>query len=494
MLTQDHLGISLEPITPHGRLRFAAISTAVAVAVAALALTFAMPASAFNPCNEDNPPPRCNPLPTPPPQPAAPTNFAVTGALTSTATLTWTDNATTEAHYAVYRWSGTLSSIPSTLGTALADLPAHPGTGTMTYVDHGVDPNGVYTYAVVAVSVLYQNSPQGFGVRQAFSSLVNFPGIPAAPTGLSLSPDPSRYEAAWNQPVIAAWTNQATNAAGIHFYGVQNDCNTPDKYQTLLATLPASATTYTLQPHPGEIWTFEARAFNPAGESAPVCFGWERWQSPPPPPVAPNVTDLTPDPCLACGPLLSWYWNGHPGDTDYDATITDKTTGQVINEGGGPPRTVNADGQTWTGGGLIQGTHVVCGHTYEVKVVTVRSGYTDSPGVTSDEASESCTGGGGGSTSGVKTLDLYNCSGEDLEIWLWSGASWVDEGDAVAVADGDYCGPGYSEPLSVSMPTGTFTLEGTTDGYQPASDNTVWGPLQVTGNSTSGGTASVQIT
>jgi hypothetical protein len=194
---------------------------------------------------------------------------------------------------------------------------------------------------------------------------------------------------------------------------------------------------------------------------------------------------------------VSWNWNGHPGDTDYSTTITDKTTGKVIDQSGITPRTFSADGQTWTGGSIEQGTYVVCGDTYEIKVVTVRSGYTDSPGVTSDEVAQNCTSGsgsGGGSTSGVKTLQLYNCSGEDLEIWLWSGAAWVDEGDATATPNGEQCGRGYSDPLSVAMPTGTVDLAGTIDGEQPSGDNTAWSLNRVTGNSSSGGTVPLTIT
>ena len=98
-----------------------------------------------------------------------------------------------------------------------------------------------------------------------------------------------------------------------------------------------------------------------------------------PSPVAPAVTSLHP---TACGALcLQWDWTGHPGDTDYLVTTTEETTGQVLS--------------SLTG--VDPGTHAedvnngeVCGHTYQVAVVTVETGATNSPPVTSSTTLPAC--------------------------------------------------------------------------------------------------------
>ncbi len=483
----DHVGVPSILIGPTSRRRLIAVVMGLVVAAAWLAS--AKPALAYNPCNEPDPPPRCEPYdPVPPPMPAAPTNLTISGALTSTATLTWTDNATTEAGYEVYRWSGTLSSIPSTVGSPIATLPAHAGTGQMSYVDAGVNPNGGYTYAVVAFSVQYRPSPGTIGARQAWSSPVSFPGVPAGPTQFAAAP-----ASGYNVPTTLTWVDHATNAAGYHVYGFWCYGFEWGPVKLLGSTGP-SATSFSIPPEPGAEWCYWVTAYNGSGESpAPAGVNYDRNSNPfaptefPPgalafgwpsaPPVAPNVANLTGTVTTqGAKTVIAWAWQA-VGNGTYTVAVTDKTTGAGLGS-----VTQSANSYTYTG-------TVVPGHTYEIRIVTHISGDTDSSGATSDVTVQ--TGSG---ASGVKTLDVYNCSGEDLEIWLWNGAAWVDEGDATATADGESCGSGVSEPLAISMPTGTFNLYGTLDGDQPSGDNTAWGPYLVTGNSTSGATVPLTIT
>jgi hypothetical protein len=141
-----------------------------------------------------------------------------------------------------------------------------------------------------------------------------------------------------------------------------------------------------------------ALAMNPCNEPNPPaqCL-------PPPPPVAPQVTNLH---ATACGPLcLQWDWTGHAGDTDYLVTTTDKTTGQVLSS------------LTGTDGG----THAadanhgeVCGHTYQIAVVTVKSGDTNSPPVTSNITLPACV------APPVTNLHSTACGPLCLQ-WDWTG-------------------------------------------------------------------------
>ena len=463
MFNAGHVGRSNMPIKLALRVRLAAVM--MGLVVAAVWLASATPALAFNPCNEPDPPPRCTPPdPSPPPPPAAPTNLTVSGALTSTATLTWTDNATTEASYDVYRSSGTLSSVPFALLAPIAVLPANPGTGQMTFVNSGLDPNAAYTYEVVAVGAPYHPSPGTTKWTTAPSSAVNFPGIPAAPSIVLLQAAP------WGHSPTLIWVNHATNATGIKLYS--------EDERTVISTFGPSTTLAHLpiiEYDAGHTVCYKLVASNPSGDSSPAgfCYAW-----PPQPPPLPAVTGLGATADYDHGLRILWSWHG-VSPSSYYLTFTDKTTGSTTNVG------YVTNTSQW------ESPVVTPGHTYELSVTTSTPSYpiSSSP-VTADFTVPS----GSSTSSGIKTLNLYNCSGENMEIWLWSGNAWVDEGDAEAVPDGQSCGKGYSQPFAISLPTGKFSLDGTVDDDQPSGDNTVWGPYAVTGDSTNGGTFDLSIT
>jgi hypothetical protein len=135
----------IEPRTPRARLR----SGLLILAVGAGLMAAVTPASAVPLCGGDDPPPVCS-EPQPPyvaPPNGKPADLHLVGNFSSTATIAWTDNATNETGYQVYRWNRF-----DTSGAAarVADLPAHNGTGTMTFTDQ-VDPNRVYSYLVQVV-------------------------------------------------------------------------------------------------------------------------------------------------------------------------------------------------------------------------------------------------------------------------------------------------------------------------------------------------------
>jgi hypothetical protein len=147
-------------------------------------------------------------------------------------------------------------------------------------------------------------------------------------------------------------------------------------YQLTVATKPGGADLVNSGILAPDVTTYREPAL-PTGETlyakivAKIGGSWTDYQA---------ITNLHP---TACGALcLQWDWTGHAGDTDYLVTTTDQTTGQVLS--------------SLTG--MDPGTHAedadsgeVCGHTYQVAVVTVETGDTNSPPVTSDITLPACS-------------------------------------------------------------------------------------------------------
>ncbi|MDB6165819.1 MAG: hypothetical protein JWQ83_959 [Lacunisphaera sp.] len=82
-----------------------------------------------------NPPP-------PPDAPAAPTNLMASGVTGTTASLRWTDNASTETGFSIERAPGNTTNF-ATAGTAASNAT--------TWTDSGLSPNTAYTYRLRAV-------------------------------------------------------------------------------------------------------------------------------------------------------------------------------------------------------------------------------------------------------------------------------------------------------------------------------------------------------
>ena len=126
--------------------------------------------------------------------PVAPTGLAAALQAGPQVTLTWTDNATNETGYVVQR------SVNGGAYATLATPAAHPGTGTMTYVDLTALPGNSYAYRVFAVNGV---------IRSILSNTatVVVPPVPLAPSGLAavLQVGPQ---------VTLTWTDNATNETG----------------------------------------------------------------------------------------------------------------------------------------------------------------------------------------------------------------------------------------------------------------------------------------
>ncbi len=107
--------------------------------------------------------------------------------------LSWTDNATNETGFVIER-SADNGVTFSEIGTA----PAKSGTGSVTYTDTTIAAGNTYTYRVKAV-----NGSTSSGYSNTASVTVPAAGVPAAPTGLTVT---SR-QAGTTDTVMANWVS-----------------------------------------------------------------------------------------------------------------------------------------------------------------------------------------------------------------------------------------------------------------------------------------------
>lgn len=165
--------------------------------------------------------------------------------------------------------------------------------------------------------------------------------------------------------------------------------------------------------------------------------------------TAPGVTHLS---GAVSGTSIIWTWDGHASDRDYTVTLADSTTWSDY-----PPKVVAGrhDGTV-----TFKSDNLTAGHTYQVYVVTHRDFNWDSPGVIARTQF-------GTADSGVKEVDVYNCSAAgNRTIWMSTGGAFTNVGVAQDVV-GLPCGPGASLPLKVTLPNAIVTLESTDDGLPP---------------------------
>ena len=105
--------------------------------------------------------------------PAAPTQLTATASSGPRVTLSFRDNATTEAGFVVQRASVTngVTGAFSTIATA----PPRPGTGSTTYVDASVSPSTGYAYRVAATNIAGTSAYSN-------TATVQVGALPGAPT------------------------------------------------------------------------------------------------------------------------------------------------------------------------------------------------------------------------------------------------------------------------------------------------------------------------
>ncbi len=170
--------------------------------------------------------------------PAAPTQLTVTPASGTELDLAWTDNATNETGYEVWR------SVSGGVWVRTAQLAAN----TVSYMDVGLSQGTSYSYYVRAVD----------SAGSADSNTVNSatPVPPATASGAMVTLL-SSYE------VDLKWTDNANNEVGYKILRRVNNVNFAE-----IASLPANSTTYqdkTVQP--GITYEYHIQAYNIAGYS-----------------------------------------------------------------------------------------------------------------------------------------------------------------------------------------------------------------------------------
>jgi hypothetical protein len=153
--------------------------------------------------------------------------------------LNWTDNATNETGFQIYR---------SANGGAY-NLRGTVGANVVTYTDT-VSVGNTYAYQVRAYNVAGNSAFAG-------PASVTIVGIPAAPTGLTATQVPQTFM------VSLAWTDNANNETGFQIYRSANG-----GAYTLRGTVGANVVTFTDAVSGGNTYAYQVRSYNVAGNSA----------------------------------------------------------------------------------------------------------------------------------------------------------------------------------------------------------------------------------
>jgi hypothetical protein len=176
-----------------------------------------------------------------PPPDAAPILNTASAASATEVDLGWTNKATNATGNRILRCAG----VACTPSTSIASLAA---TAT-SYQDTSVAANTTYGYAVEAFNT------SGVKDSNVLSVLTPQPPAPAAPTFNSAT-------AVSSTEIDLAWSNNATNATGIHILRCSGTC-TPS---SSIATLAATATSYNNTGlSAAQTFTYVIEAFNGGG-------------------------------------------------------------------------------------------------------------------------------------------------------------------------------------------------------------------------------------
>jgi hypothetical protein len=172
--------------------------------------------------------------------PAAPSNLVATAVSGTQINLSWTDNSSNESGFIIMR---------STNGGAYTQAGV-TGTGVATYSDSALTPNTTYSYEVEAT-----NNAGNSAFSNVATALTPIP--PATPTN-------AQATSITQTTISLSWTNNANNATG---YNILRKTTTGANF-ALIASLPASATTYTdTGLTPGTSYDYHIQAYNVAGYS-----------------------------------------------------------------------------------------------------------------------------------------------------------------------------------------------------------------------------------
>jgi titin len=179
--------------------------------------------------------------------PAAPTGLTAVAQSSTVVGLTWTDNASNETSYKVYRRDGTYI----VFGQVSPDLPA----GTTSWQDTTVAPSSYYTYVVKAVNAA---GDSGWSNEAAVTTPAAPIPVPAAPTNLV---------ATAGSPTIVklTWTDNATNESA---YLVERAVGA-GAFVPLGSELSAGTTEWgDMNAMPSTSYRYRVKARNVGGDSA----------------------------------------------------------------------------------------------------------------------------------------------------------------------------------------------------------------------------------
>lgn len=186
--------------------------------------------------------------PAAPARPAAPTNLAATAQSSSAVALTWTDNATNETYYRVYRQSGALPAYAQ----VSPDLPA----GTGTWQDTTVAASTHYTYKVLAGNAVGDSD---WSNEAGVTTPAEIVLPPATPTGATATAESAAT-------VRVTWLDNATNET---MYLIERSTGA-GAFVPIVSDLPAGTALWKdTSVQPSTTYSYRVKARNAGGDS-----GW----------------------------------------------------------------------------------------------------------------------------------------------------------------------------------------------------------------------------
>ncbi|GEM_PF-4086925 len=170
--------------------------------------------------------------------PAAPSNLEAAALSDTQIRLTWTDNATNETGFHIYRIEGMSNTLVGTVG---ADVT--------TFDDSGLSPNTAYSYLVRA----YNDVGESGDSNTAMATTGDV--APNAPSNLMAA-------ALSNTSIRLTWDDNSNNENGFNIYRLEGE------FMTLVGSVGANVSTFDdTGLEPATPYYYTVRAFNDTGES-----------------------------------------------------------------------------------------------------------------------------------------------------------------------------------------------------------------------------------
>ena len=175
--------------------------------------------------------------------PTSPSNLTVQTVSTSSITISWSDNSTTETGFEIYRSTANNSNY-SLINTTAANV--------ITFTDVSLSSATTYFYKVRAINA-GGASPNSNEVSQ-----FTLPTVPSTPTNLTV-------QSFTTSQVVINWTDNSSNETGFEVYrSTPNNTN-----YVLIQTTAANVTTFTNTGLSGSTaYFYRVRAINTGGSSA----------------------------------------------------------------------------------------------------------------------------------------------------------------------------------------------------------------------------------